>query len=644
MVSYAQNYEDVMLRRALKDIPQGFYVDVGAAWPDQDSVTKYFYGVGWTGINIEPNTNFFEKLDKDRPKDINLCLAVSDTCGVQEFTQIDGTGLSTLDNLIASKHASEGWSLNKKQVTVATLNKILEKYLPLEQEIHFLKIDVEGLEKNVIQSNDWERYRPWIVLVESTLPLSQIESHSEWEENLISFGYIFVYNDGLNRFYISVEKKYLASNFKTPPNVFDDFLSDTEYQVEQKLKDTLLELNQRALDVKKAYEIIEGYEKSLSWKLTKPLRVSKSITRIGVQKLNRSLNPFLYSYINNHPQVKQKLKRLYFLVFRNIFSKEPFIKMQMNNYNLYFSSAALVDHRGIGRVSREILNEFQKLSVVEGETKINEDVYFYSSIHWCPKLLPPNSIIMIHDVIPLIFPEKFKETNDRWLRDFKKIANQAKQILTISHSSAKDISRLLDIPASKIQVVYNGVSELPVALKLNIELPEMPYIAILGSNDPHKNLEIALESMLDPSISNISLVCIGDPKGLKESVRTLGLEKRVYILGRLPDEEVGFILKNSLVLVFPSLYEGFGLPPLEAALLGTPSICSKRPAMTEILDGACLFADPYNKSEWVEAIKMLRDNPTRRQEIATSAKLKAKSFGWSQTALKIDSVISHDLV
>ena len=106
-VSYAQNYEDVILRRALGDVEKGFYIDVGAYHPFVDSVSKAFYDAGWHGINIEPVSEWYKKLQQDRPNDINLQIAVGARKGNLDFFEVVGTGLSTHDKLIAERHVQE---------------------------------------------------------------------------------------------------------------------------------------------------------------------------------------------------------------------------------------------------------------------------------------------------------------------------------------------------------------------------------------------------------------------------------------------------------------------------------------------------------------------------------------------------------
>ena len=222
-ISYAQNYEDVMLWRALKHINQGFYVDVGAYDPIIHSVTQAFYERGWRGINIEPVSLCHERLCAARPFDINLLLAVADTEGAVIFYEIPETGLSTLDVEAAQKYRAAGWTVTEKKLPVLTLDQILEKYV--KGPIHFLKIDVEGGEKNALNGLNLSRWRPWILVVEATVPNSSELNFDEWDPLVLAAEYEMVYFDGLNRFYVAREHSTLAELLKTPPNVFDDFMS-----------------------------------------------------------------------------------------------------------------------------------------------------------------------------------------------------------------------------------------------------------------------------------------------------------------------------------------------------------------------------------------------------------------------------------
>ena len=239
-ISYAQDYEDVMLWRGLKHIEKGFYIDVGAASPDTESVTRAFCERGWKGINVEPNPEFHAQLLMRRTRDINLCIAVSDKKGTHVMNFLSdsdsSTGLSTLDETIAQKHISAGWTNDKQDVEVITLATLWKQYVPAGQDVHFLRVDVECFEEAVIRGNNWSKYRSWVVVVEATLPMSQQESYESWEPILLTAGYLFTYADGLNRFYVADEHAELLLAFKYPPNIFDDFKLNSQQEVEARVQ------------------------------------------------------------------------------------------------------------------------------------------------------------------------------------------------------------------------------------------------------------------------------------------------------------------------------------------------------------------------------------------------------------------------
>lgn len=242
-ISYAQNLEDVMLWRVLHEIGPGFYIDVGACDPVADSVTKAFYDAGWHGINIEPMAGAFERVARAREKDINLKVALGAQQGNITFYSIDdGNGLSTSVEELATKYINEGRKVEEINVPVDTLEHICEQYV--QAEIHFLKIDVEGGERCVLEGADLVNYRPWIILVESTEPNTTKPSYAGWEPILLDAGYYFVYFDGLNRFYVANEKMgALSEGFSCPPNWFDHYQKSDYLQLGADLEKTRKQLS-----------------------------------------------------------------------------------------------------------------------------------------------------------------------------------------------------------------------------------------------------------------------------------------------------------------------------------------------------------------------------------------------------------------
>jgi FkbM family methyltransferase len=221
-ISYSQNFEDVMLWRALKHINNGFYIDIGAQDPVIDSVSLLFYENGWRGVHIEPSSQYSKMIRMARPDEVVEQVAIGNETGNLLFYEFNDTGLSTADPIIAKDHINAGHQATVTEIPVISLDSIFEKYI--ETAIHWLKIDVEGMEKSVLQSWKFSICRPWILIIESTKPLSQEENQEEWESLVLEKCYSFAYFDGLNRFYIHSDHLYLLPFFKTPPNIFDGFM------------------------------------------------------------------------------------------------------------------------------------------------------------------------------------------------------------------------------------------------------------------------------------------------------------------------------------------------------------------------------------------------------------------------------------
>jgi FkbM family methyltransferase len=220
-VSYAQNREDILLARALP-AETGFYIDVGAADPLEFSVTKLFYDRGWCGVNVEPQDDYFRKLVADRPRDINLQVALSDRPGtVTLFVAPTHPGWATANEAVARQMADQGIEVSPREVPALTLAEVCEAHV--RGPIDFLKVDVEGEERSVLLGGDFTRWRPRVVVVEATEQGGPTPNHHLWEDVLLGRDYLYAAFDGLNRYYVRAEDADLVPVLQVPVNVFDEY-------------------------------------------------------------------------------------------------------------------------------------------------------------------------------------------------------------------------------------------------------------------------------------------------------------------------------------------------------------------------------------------------------------------------------------
>lgn len=203
LVTYAQNREDLILSGFFDAKERGFYVDVGAHDAEADSVTKYFYERGWHGINIEPLRQYYEKLKKERTRDINLNIGIGDKNGelvLREY--INGTGLSTFSENAKADHEKETTDSSgdfvDHRVQIRTLAEVFKEFNV--KHISFLKVDVEGYEHAVLAGNDWKKFRPLVICIEAN------HINKDWRPLLKENGYHLEFFDGLNNYYIDTKK------------------------------------------------------------------------------------------------------------------------------------------------------------------------------------------------------------------------------------------------------------------------------------------------------------------------------------------------------------------------------------------------------------------------------------------------------
>jgi FkbM family methyltransferase len=306
-VSYAQNGEDVVLFRALGGVEGGRYVDVGANDPVDLSVTYAFYLRGWSGITIDPVHECAVRQREVRPRDVMVEAAISgDPNGSVTLHQIAGTGLSTLVDDVGAEHGGAGWVVEDVVVPARRLDDVLTEAGWDGLDIHFMVVDVEGSERVVLETLDLARWRPWVVVVEATRPLTSVATFASWESLLVDADYRFCLFDGLSRFYVAGEKwADLHGSLEAPANVLDGFVPVRVMELEQRNGRLEREVADLAVDrdaVRAEREVLreglareiglhvnhivhvdaelsrsraelDALRRTLSWRITGPLRV-----------------------------------------------------------------------------------------------------------------------------------------------------------------------------------------------------------------------------------------------------------------------------------------------------------------------------------------------------------------------------------
>jgi FkbM family methyltransferase len=220
-ISYAQRDEDMHLLRAFGEQASGFYIDIGAGHPVYDNVSFAFYLRGWRGVTIEPNPWLAQLSEAVRPLDIRIQSLVGEKPGNATYYLVDDFhGLSTTIETHARAAQSEfGKRSRAMTVPVTTLQALCEQNTP--DAIDFLKIDVEGAEREVLLGGDWRRFRLKVVVLEALAPVTMAPAWEAWEPLLTGSGYRFAFFDSLNRYYVAEEHAAIAERLAATPASFD---------------------------------------------------------------------------------------------------------------------------------------------------------------------------------------------------------------------------------------------------------------------------------------------------------------------------------------------------------------------------------------------------------------------------------------
>ena len=267
-------------------------------------------------------------------------------------------------------------------------------------------------------------------------------------------------------------------------------------------------------------------------------------------------------------------------------------------------------------------------------------------------------VVTIHDCIHLRFPQYLPNRAAlHYARVMMKMsARRSRRILTVSQASKNDILHYLGVPADKVEVIYNALDErlalVPTAedvdrVRQRFQLTS-PFILYAGNIKPHKNVDRLIEAfsiMRRRGIEDVKLLIIGDEiskyPNLRRLVHRFQLHQHVRFLGFVPDATLAVLYRLASVFVFPSLYEGFGLPPLEAMASGTPVVTSNISSLPEVVGDAALLIDPMDAWAIADAISRLLREPELRADLVHRGFERVKAFSWERSVGRIRQVYAE---
>ena len=289
-------------------------------------------------------------------------------------------------------------------------------------------------------------------------------------------------------------------------------------------------------------------------------------------------------------------------------------------------------------------------------TLARERVHLLHEPHY---VLPPatrcRSVVTIHDCIHLMFPQYLPY---RYAHLYARLSmwtatHQADRILTVSHASKRDILHFFNIPPEKIEVIYNAIDrrflEPPDAAHMDrvrqrYQL-DHPFALYVGNIKPHKNVVRLIDAFgraRQQGLDELRLVIIGDDlskyPALRQAVHRHRLDKHIRFLGFQPVETLAAFYRLARVFVFPSLYEGFGLPPLEAMASGTPVVTSNISSLPEVAGDAALLVDPSDTDAIAAGIVRAATDDTLRATLATRGLARAREFSWASAVGEVHRI------
>ena len=265
----------------------------------------------------------------------------------------------------------------------------------------------------------------------------------------------------------------------------------------------------------------------------------------------------------------------------------------------------------------------------------------FSPAHYIPRFSTIPIVVTIHDLSFHYYPNDFLKRDLFKLKNWTKYSvKNAKKIIAVSQSTKQDLIRFYDISEDKIQVIYNGfeknITNSQLDTKVIQKIKKQSYILYVGTLQPRKNLERLIEAFSLVKNKNLDLVIVGKRGWMFEEIleapKKYGVSGRVKFLDSVSDEELPNLYRNALCFILPSLYEGFGLPILEAMKYGCPVLASNVSSLPEAGGDAALYFDPENTGDIARSLESIIQNSELRKDLIKKGYQQVKKFSWEKSA------------
>ncbi len=319
---------------------------------------------------------------------------------------------------------------------------------------------------------------------------------------------------------------------------------------------------------------------------------------------------------------------------------------QKNIYKnpVFISDKYSPDYGSKGHFLRLLWTEFKIPSIYQ-QFKGN---LLFSPVPEMPLFSKVKSVVMVHDLIPLRFPKKDSPLTPYFRYYIPQVCQQAEHIICNSQATADDIINFFGVKASKISPIYLGYNPDKFKVLDNISKNNNPpYFLYLGRHDPHKNVNMMISAFAQFKYKNDYQLWLAGPSDsrytplLKQQVKELKIESQVRFLDYVKSEDLPVIISQAQALVFPTLWEGFGFPVLEAIASGTPVITSNISSLPEVVGEAGLLVNPLEVSEIAAAMNLMAEDKELTQELRELGLKRAKKFTWAKTAQETMAVLDY---